>query len=440
MWGRCPAWQEPPWAATAPAASPASPKLPPPPRAAARLERPLHHAQSPGRWTGQRGGLGVVPARLTPTPPKEGVSCEQRPWVTFPALCSQDHCLVTNGSWLRPQAPLLPSAQAAKSQGGQSTPPPGRPGPTADQGPQASWGCLSWRPGGQEAVRETLRCFNQIPQQPVQLGLDHTEPGAREAELSGCPSFCLQVGTRGNRAWRQAPPLQAEKGASQPTRGPWAPQDARYLAATPQGLEHSGCVTEATDTRWPLPRKPGSSRPGVSAWRSRCALTGVSWALLGCRRGTWRQSEAAPAPGTLCQPDKHPVHREASSADETGALGLKQPAQVHRSKPRAQLRSRLRHPGRPPGLLPPGAGRGTNAPHLPPSNTWSGGPLTTSPRSRGCARRSEEQHWPPRPLWLPCRRGCWRVGPTALVSPGLDARQPLLAGLPDRPPGKQQAL
>ena len=34
-------------------------------------------------------------------------------------------------------------------------------------------GGLSWCPGGQEVVREGLRCFNQIPQQLVQLALDH---------------------------------------------------------------------------------------------------------------------------------------------------------------------------------------------------------------------------------------------------------------------------
>ena len=161
MWGRCPAWQEPPWAATAPAASPATPSSPHRPALLpalstrstmprARADGPLHHAQSPGRRTGQRRGLGVVPARLTPTPTKKGVSCEQTPWVTFPALCSQNCCLVTNGSWLRPRAPFLPPAQTAKSQGGQSTPIPGRPGPTAEQGPQASWGAS---PGAREGRR-----------------------------------------------------------------------------------------------------------------------------------------------------------------------------------------------------------------------------------------------------------------------------------------------
>ena len=71
VWGHCSAWQNPPGAGKAPAAGPAAP-----PHAAACFKRPLHDARGPGRRTGQRSGLGAVPARLTLTPP--------------PALCSQD--------------------------------------------------------------------------------------------------------------------------------------------------------------------------------------------------------------------------------------------------------------------------------------------------------------------------------------------------------------
>ena len=65
VWGHCSAWQKPPGAGKAPAAGPATP-----PHAAACFKRPPHDARGPGSRTGQRRGLGAVPARLTLTPPQ----------------------------------------------------------------------------------------------------------------------------------------------------------------------------------------------------------------------------------------------------------------------------------------------------------------------------------------------------------------------------------
>lgn len=121
------------------------------------------------------------------------------------------------------------------------------------------------------------------------------------------------------------------------------------------------------------------------------APTGVSRALPGCRRGTWRQSEAAPAPAAPHQPDKDPAHREASRAcppppvkmrpgfwglsnlpKVTGASQEQSPAPDFATQDDPRVSSLQGQDGVPDGPLLP----------------QSDGPLTTSPWGLGHSRRS----------------------------------------------------
>ncbi|XP_070330769.1 collagen alpha-1(III) chain-like [Odocoileus virginianus] len=151
-------------------------------------------------------------------------------------------------------------------------------------------------------------------------------------------------------AWQQVPLPSSRDGGIpahlRPTREPWAPHDAHYLAATPQGLKHSG-------------------------------------------RGTWRQSEAAPAAPR--QPDKHPAHREASRACppppvqmRLGPWGLSNLPKVTGANQEQSPASDFATQDDPRVSSPQGQDGVPGGPLLPQSD----GPLTASPWGLGHTRRS----------------------------------------------------
>ncbi|XP_065760915.1 collagen alpha-1(I) chain-like [Muntiacus reevesi] len=371
-------------------------RAPPPPRARA-AQQVLRNVPRPGH-----GSLLAGVAREGASPACQQLKARWCGATAQPGKSQQG--LERPRQMARPPHPTMPGARADGRLRPQKAKVASPPCPPEDQALQLSrdpglvGGPLlaAGRAGGSERSPQVLRSTS---------AWTTTEPGAGEAEPSpqAAPSFSLRVETprehqatlpRGGVATGAPPskqrrghpsPPPAHQGAMGPSRcalpGRHTPGPEAQLGASLRPQTHAGhCPSSLGPTD--LAGPPGA--PGV-------APTGVSRALPGCRRGTWRQSEAAPAPAAPRQPDKHPAHREASRAcppppvqmrpglwglsnlpKVTGARQEQSPAPDFATQDDPRVSSLQGQDGVPDGRL---------LPH-------SDGPLTASPRGLGHARRS----------------------------------------------------